>query len=673
MSAEQLDLNAIRAKLSGTSGPQYWRSLEAVAETPEFKEFLHREFPANASEWNDPVGRRGFLKLMSASLALAGVTACTVQPDELIVPYVRQPEEIVPGKPLFFATAASLGGVATGLLVESHEGRPTKIEGNPDHPASLGGTDLFAQASILSLYDPDRSSAITELGQVASVERLRRRHARRAVGAGDLRRRRSPHPHRDGELAGAGRADSADSRRAPAGEVDSVGTDHARQRARRRPRRLRRIRRTGLRLHEGRRHPLARRRLPRRRERLRREVRARLRLAPPSRHGARAHEPSLRRRSDAVDHRRTRRSSPADEGQPGRSVRARHRRQARPERRHRRRAGRHRRLRRRHCRRSRRTPRHLARRRRRSAARRGACARARAERPARQRRPDGQLHGDARSWCRRNSTPPCGSWSSTWTPAACRRSSSSARPTRSSPRRPTGSSPRRCRRWRGARTRVSSTTRPPSCASGTCPRPTTSRCGATRARSTAPCRSCSRSSSRCTAASRRTKWWPRSAIAPSAAATTSCANTGPPSRRRCHAPRRRAAPARRAGAAAPRPATPHGCRRPPPRRSCAATPASSFEKQWRKWLHDGYIGGTATAAKTVALAAGWNANPPSAGADLRRRSAVQARRLGLRRPLRQQRLAAGTAQAGHQAHLGQRRAGRRRARPRSSACRTATC
>ena len=166
MSAEQLDLNAIRAKLAGTSGPQYWRSLEAVAETPEFKEFLHREFPANASEWNDPVGRRGFLKLMSASLALAGVSACTVQPDELIVPYVRQPEEIVPGKPLFFATAASLGGVATGLLVESHEGRPTKIEGNPDHPASLGGTDLFAQASILSLYDPDRSNTITELGQV---------------------------------------------------------------------------------------------------------------------------------------------------------------------------------------------------------------------------------------------------------------------------------------------------------------------------------------------------------------------------------------------------------------------------------------------------------------------------------------------------------------------------
>ncbi|MEP7117153.1 MAG: TAT-variant-translocated molybdopterin oxidoreductase, partial [Acidobacteriota bacterium] len=167
MSAEQqLDINAIRAKLQDASGPHYWRSLEAVAETPEFKEFLNREFPANASEFNDPVGRRNFLKLMSASLALAGVSACTVQPDELIVPYVRQPEELVAGKPLFYATAISLAGVATGLLVESHEGRPTKIEGNPDHPASLGGTDLFAQASVLTLYDPDRSNTITELGEI---------------------------------------------------------------------------------------------------------------------------------------------------------------------------------------------------------------------------------------------------------------------------------------------------------------------------------------------------------------------------------------------------------------------------------------------------------------------------------------------------------------------------
>ena len=161
-----IDIQAVRARLEQQGGPQVWRSLESVAETAEFKDYLHREFPTNASEWLDPVGRRSFLKLMSASMALAGVTACTVQPTELIVPYVRQPEEEIPGRPLFFATAMSLGGVATGVLVESHEGRPTKIEGNPDHPASQGATDLFAQGSVLTLYDPDRSQTITQLGEI---------------------------------------------------------------------------------------------------------------------------------------------------------------------------------------------------------------------------------------------------------------------------------------------------------------------------------------------------------------------------------------------------------------------------------------------------------------------------------------------------------------------------
>jgi molybdopterin-containing oxidoreductase family iron-sulfur binding subunit len=163
--ATPIDLQAVRAKLQ-QGGPQVWRSLDEVADTPEFKDYLHREFPSNASEWTDPVGRRSFLKLMSASMALAGVTACTVQPQELIVPYVRQPEEEIPGKPLFFATAMTLGGVAQGLLVESHEGRPTKIEGNPDHPANQGATDIFAQGSVLTLYDPDRSQTITQLGEI---------------------------------------------------------------------------------------------------------------------------------------------------------------------------------------------------------------------------------------------------------------------------------------------------------------------------------------------------------------------------------------------------------------------------------------------------------------------------------------------------------------------------
>ena len=107
----------------------------------------------------DPDGRRSFMKLMGASLAFAGLTACTVQPREIPVPYVKTPDGTVPGKPYFFATAMTLHGVANGLLVESHEGRPTKVEGNPDHPSSLGATDFFAQASILGLYDPDRSQS----------------------------------------------------------------------------------------------------------------------------------------------------------------------------------------------------------------------------------------------------------------------------------------------------------------------------------------------------------------------------------------------------------------------------------------------------------------------------------------------------------------------------------
>src|ERR671912_961136 len=189
---ERKDIEALRARLDGTRGREYWRSLDAVAETPEFKEFLHREFPQNASEWLDPVGRRGFLKLMSASLALAGVSACTRQPTEELVPYVRQPEEIVPGKPLFFATAMTMNGAGMGLLVESHEGRPTKIEGNPDHPSSRGATDIFAQAAILGLYDPDRSQTITHLGEIrpfdAFVAALRTvLTAQQATGGSGLR------------------------------------------------------------------------------------------------------------------------------------------------------------------------------------------------------------------------------------------------------------------------------------------------------------------------------------------------------------------------------------------------------------------------------------------------------------------------------------------------------
>jgi len=144
----------------------YWRTLDELADDPAFQERLANEFPSQVEAITDPVERRTFIKLMAASLGLAGVTACTRQPPEKIVPYVRQPEEIVPGRPLFFATSMPLGGVATGLLVESHEGRPTKIEGNPLHPGSLGASDVFAQAAVLTLYDPDRAQTLTNLGEI---------------------------------------------------------------------------------------------------------------------------------------------------------------------------------------------------------------------------------------------------------------------------------------------------------------------------------------------------------------------------------------------------------------------------------------------------------------------------------------------------------------------------
>ncbi|MGA7219824.1 MAG: TAT-variant-translocated molybdopterin oxidoreductase [Candidatus Sulfotelmatobacter sp.] len=168
----KLDLDTLRAEINAAnetkSGPEYWRSLEELAGSPAFQEALHREFPKGASEWVDSVSRRGFLKVMGASMALAGMTGCVKLPSEPIVPYVRQPEDVIPGRPMYYATAMTLGGYANPLLVESHMGRPTKIEGNDQHPASLGGTDIFAQASILGMYDPDRSQSVVSLGDQRS-------------------------------------------------------------------------------------------------------------------------------------------------------------------------------------------------------------------------------------------------------------------------------------------------------------------------------------------------------------------------------------------------------------------------------------------------------------------------------------------------------------------------
>src|SRR5437868_8763054 len=118
------------------------------------------EFPAGAAAWPDDLSRREFLRLASASLALAGLGACTKQPIEKIVPYVKQPEGMVPGKPLHFATATTFNGYGQGIIVTSREGRPIKIEGNTDHPASLGATSIWAQADLLDLYDPDRAQTV---------------------------------------------------------------------------------------------------------------------------------------------------------------------------------------------------------------------------------------------------------------------------------------------------------------------------------------------------------------------------------------------------------------------------------------------------------------------------------------------------------------------------------
>ncbi len=162
---QKIDLAEIRQRLANKEGQRYWQSLDELAETEEFQDFLSSEYPYGAATWDDPVSRRTFLKLMGASLAMAGLTGCAIgplQPEEKIIPHVVQPPEYTPGIPLFFASAMVLGGFGRGVVVESHEGRPTKIEGNFRHPGSLGSTDPITQASILNMYDPDRSQRILD-------------------------------------------------------------------------------------------------------------------------------------------------------------------------------------------------------------------------------------------------------------------------------------------------------------------------------------------------------------------------------------------------------------------------------------------------------------------------------------------------------------------------------
>ncbi len=141
----------------------YWRSLAQIEDRPEFRAALEREFPEGASELPEGVTRREMMMLLGASLSLAGVAGCR-RPVEEIVPFVNAPEEIIPGIPRYYATTMPFGRSAYGLIVESHEGRPTKIEGNPSHPSTLGASSSRVQASVLGLYDPDRSQSVTLRG-----------------------------------------------------------------------------------------------------------------------------------------------------------------------------------------------------------------------------------------------------------------------------------------------------------------------------------------------------------------------------------------------------------------------------------------------------------------------------------------------------------------------------
>src|SRR3954452_1201786 len=155
------------------SGRKYWRSLDQLAETPEFRQWAEREFPAGASEWTDPVSRRQFVRIMSASFLLAGMglgaTGCR-RPEQKILPFSKMPENYTHGVAQFYATSMPTRGGAIPLVVKSNDGRPIKIEGNTLHPDSNGGTDRWAQASILNLYDPDRATHFAKGQSVATPE-----------------------------------------------------------------------------------------------------------------------------------------------------------------------------------------------------------------------------------------------------------------------------------------------------------------------------------------------------------------------------------------------------------------------------------------------------------------------------------------------------------------------
>ncbi len=167
---QPLDYKAIRETLASSRGKQYWQSLEEIAQTDGFQAWLEDEFPDRATL--KTLDRRDFLKYMGASLLMASLAGCrsVFMPQQKVVPYVKAPEDILDGESLYFATASMRGGYATGILVRSTMGRPIKIDGNPDHPASLGAVDAITQATLLDLYDPDRSQFVLHKGEINTWE-----------------------------------------------------------------------------------------------------------------------------------------------------------------------------------------------------------------------------------------------------------------------------------------------------------------------------------------------------------------------------------------------------------------------------------------------------------------------------------------------------------------------
>jgi molybdopterin-containing oxidoreductase family iron-sulfur binding subunit len=173
--------NLVQIKTAPKTGPKYWRSLDHAANTPEFRQWVEREFPA-AAEMLDGNSRRAILKLMAASFGMAGLAACS-RPELRFAPQARVQEDYVPGAPYYYTTAFALNGQATGLLVKTYDGRPVKIEGNPDHPTSQGAATALMQASVLDVYDPDRSKLVLNSGQESTWEAFA--EALRGIDLGD--------------------------------------------------------------------------------------------------------------------------------------------------------------------------------------------------------------------------------------------------------------------------------------------------------------------------------------------------------------------------------------------------------------------------------------------------------------------------------------------------------